>query len=115
MAFTGGDYRVGRLRERIAIEVPEDGEVDEQTGESVRTWVRVWDGLPSGFTERVDEVEQANKNTAIADGEFVIRYRFGISERARVVMGDRVFELVGRPVDRDGRRRFLVLRVRETE
>ena len=107
----GGDYQIGKLRQRITLMRPETT-THPDTGEPIHEWVTVVANVPAGFTESQSETESGRKNTRVAKATFIMRFR-SIETTWRIVHGSRAFEITG-AVDPTGRRRWMIVSATET-
>ena len=102
---------IGDLRHRIYI--TERVEDLNELGEPVETWVTrhtVWAQIEDlSTTERL----RAGSSSAQITTRVTIRHRDGIHAGMRVLVGDRILEITGSPIDRDGRSRLIELACRE--
>ncbi len=106
--------RAGRLRHPIVIQVPTI--TRDAAGAEVTTWTelaRCWAGIePLSGRELI----QAGAEQAEADVRIVLRYTTGITPRCRVVKeataseAERVFQIIGPPINRNERGAELELR-----
>jgi SPP1 family predicted phage head-tail adaptor len=103
--------RAGSLRRRVTIQ--ERSASFDTFGEPLDTWTT--------FATVWAEIVDLSSTEIVRDGSFsaqitttvTIRYRTGILSGMRVVDGTRTFEIVGPPIDREGRVRKLELPVKE--
>lgn len=109
---TGGDFQIGKLRERISFQRPEQSS-EPSTGESIRTWQTVATNVPAGFSETQTEVESGRKNSRSSAATFVVRH-MQVETTWRILFGDRKFEISG-SVDVDGRKRFVTINAMEVK
>lgn len=95
--------RAGSLFRRFTLERPSDA-----TGTaSFATVTEVWGSL-SGLSGIESPAIQAS-----ADYRVVLRYRGDLTTRDRLRIGNRVFNLIGPPIDPDGQERQWQILVRE--
>ncbi|MCH9806764.1 MAG: phage head closure protein [Alphaproteobacteria bacterium] len=107
-----GKFRIGDLRQRIAIETPQ--RVSDGGGGADETWVlvaNVWASLrPLSGNERLE----ADAVAGTVSHEVVMRYRDGLGGEQRLRLGDRLFDLRA-VMDVDERHRYLRCLVEERD
>ncbi len=81
---------IGRLRHRITIQEPVEGDKDSQ-GKPVITWTEVkevWASIEPMRGKELYEVKQINTTTT---HKVIIRYYSGLLTKYRILFGERIF------------------------
>lgn len=103
--------RAGTLRHRVTLQVrapsqDAEGQPDGAWGNVATVWAAVED-----ISTR--ELVRGGIESGQATTRITCRYRTDITSGMRAVHGDRTFEIIGPPIDREGRTRELEILCRE--
>ena len=103
--------RAGQLRHNISIQ--ESTSVNDGIGGKIITWSTMFEARaaiwPLSSKERLD----AMKLESVITNKIRIRYRSGITSKNRIKFGDRIFNVIGAPINPDERNIMLDMLVTE--
>ena len=103
--------RLGDFKRKIELQAPT--KTSDGMGGTVLSYVTVATVLAKMNTLRTDEAILAMQSTGTAIHNILIRYRTDVKSSWRVKYSNRLFNVIGPPIDVDFKHRWLDVKVKE--